>query len=248
MYFPIKRGVVRLIASILLFVLVMPLVIVPGISFSDPDALWIELLQLIPFEEPIVKLVCGLFLEFASGSLSIFEYIEEQNISLSQYIFMESAETIFTAVILLLLNAVIGKEFINAQERGTFNKLANCIFQILLAFIATRLTEYIYQFYSFQVLKLSNTAQNFFLNAYSILLSTSSVVLLIISGVLFLNAVFIIALNCLKLLFSYVLVLWGVLCYMYGGNIIGITVGFILWIVVLSVLLHLESLFSPKGG
>ena len=243
----LNRGMIRLIASILLFAFIVPLVILPGVSFSDPHELWLELLSLIPFSHSFVKVITSAFTEAASGSHALLEYIAEQDLTMPQYIATEAAETVFTSVVLMLLTYIIGKEFSNSKERGICNKLANCIFQIMLTFAATRITEYVYTFYNSQVRQLTETAQNLFIYGYSAILGTSSVVILIVAGILFLNTFVIIGINCLKLLLSYIIAIWCVLCYMQGGHLLGILAGFTFWILLLCILLYVENLFSPNN-
>ena len=245
----LKRGPRRLVASILLCVFLIPMILNVYMQLKPDTAsgeLWVNLVQTIPMGVPIAEYVIGAFTEAQSGAYSLLEWIQNQELDFSQYLSMELAEFVFTAVILMLLTNVIGKNVVSTRDKGLSNRLANGIFQVLLTFIATLLTDLVYSVFSLAVDQVYGLVHDALIYGYSASLGIIGLVLLVFSGIMLFSALLLVGVNCLKLLCSYAITLWAAQWYIQGESAVVMLLGIVLWIIALCVLQFLENLVSPN--
>lgn len=159
---------------------------------------------------------------------------------------MELGELIFTSVVLLILSSVIGKKVFYSTEGGFWDHVANAVFQVFLTFCASLVTDVVFDnFVSNLVyaegMKLAATAW-----IYGLGLSGVGVVMLVLFGVILLDAILLVAIGCFKLSVSYGYVLWLLLLQMEGGSTWMLAVGVVLWLAMIWLLQALEGIFLPK--
>ena len=244
-----QRAFLRFVASVALCVMLLPYVLRLYLTLSPnakADDVWLSLVQAAPFGERIATLVIAVWGEAQSGVDSLLEFLASQKFSFPQYFTMELGELIFTSVVVLLISSVIGRKLFNSTEGGFWDYLANAVFQVFLTFCASLVVDVVLDTFTFNLPYAENLIGDLAAWGYGLSLGTVGVVMLVLCGVIFLDAILLVAIGCFKLSVSYGFFLWMLLVQMQGGSGWMLAVGVTLWLVMIWLLQALERLFLPQ--
>lgn len=243
------KGLIRLVAAITASVVLLPFVISLYLAVS-PNAtaheLWMAFVQAVPFGESIATMVVSLWEETQSGADSLVDWLFAPNIRFSQYFSMEMAEIIFTSVVILLFYNVIGKRIFKDTSGGMLNHAANAVFQVFLTFCASLVVDWVFDLFAVALPNISGIAHDIWVYIYSGGLGIVSIVMLAVSGIVFLDTIILVGIGCLKIALSYSMFLWLLVNEMHGGSVWGMTAGIIFWLAALWLLQICEDLFVVK--
>lgn len=243
------NGLMRLIAAITVSVILLPYLIQSYLVLSPkPDAneVWLSFIQAAPFGDWIGTLVLSIWGEAKSGADSLLEWMLSPQISFPAYLTMELGELVFQSVIVLVMSCLVGRKIFYRTEGGFFDHAANAVFQVLLTFIACLIVNVLMELAVAYLVLPEGVMQGVMAWVYGLSLGAGGIALLIVCGVIFLNAILLVAIGCLKLLVSYGYFLWLVRIEIEHEAGWMLAVGVILWLVMIWLLQSLESLFLPK--
>jgi len=246
------KGILRLVASVILCVFVLPIVLrlflslSPGASAQD---YLLAFLEAAPFGDTIYSLAASILEEAQSGAegvLELLELLELPRKSFALKFSMDMAETVFTSVILLLITNILGKEFFKVRGKDIFNRSANVFFQVFLLFCASLIVEAIFDFFSTMLMKIPEATQMILGYVYSASLGVVSVIILIIAGMLLIDAIIHVLSGCLSIFVSYTMYC-AVLINQAGSGPQTLTV-FVcaVWLILLWIILSLENLITGQ--
>ena len=244
------HDLMRLAASVTVSIILLPFILRLYLALS-PDAtaneVWLSLVQAAPFGEAVATTVIAVWGEAQSGIDALLDWLLSQKLTFPQHFSMELGELIFTSVLVLVISGLIGRKLFQDTQGGFFNNAANAVFQVLLTFTASLVADIIMNFYTTQLVHMEGVAHDVWAWIYAIGLSGGGIWMLIVCGVLFLDAILLIAIGCLKITTSYGFFLWLLLIEMRNGSTWMLCIGVICWLVMLWLLQCLESIFLPKG-
>lgn len=244
------NGLVRLVAAITVSVLLLPYIIrlylfvLPGTPAKE---LWTAFIQAAPFGEHLATAIIAVWGETQSGIDSILELITSHKFSFEVFLSVELAELIATSVLMILLTNVVGKKLLNNHSGGLYNDLANLIFQVFLVFTASLVTDWIFKFFTSQVINLPNIIHDIVSLIYSGILGIGGTALLVFSGIMVWDAILLVGIGCMKTLISYVFFLQLLLHEINGDHIVIIVWKIVAWFVLLWLLQRIESLLLPQN-
>ena len=243
------RGLMRLVASVTVSIILLPFILRLYLALS-PNAtaneVWLSLVQAAPFGEAVATAVVAVWGEARSGIDSLMDWLLSQKLTYPQHFSMELGELIFTSVLVLVISGLIGRKLFQDTQGGFFNHAANAVFQVLLTFSASLVVDIILDFFNAQLMHMEGMAHDVWAYVYAIGLSGGGMLMLIVCGVLFLDAILLVAIGCLKITTSYGFFLWLLLIEMQNGSAWMLCVGIVSWLVILWLLQCLESIFLPN--
>ena len=243
------RAILRFVASITLSVMLLPFILRLYLALSPnatADEVWLSLVQAAPFGEAVATTVIAVWGEAQSGVDSLLDWLISQRLTFPQHFSMELGELMFTSVLVLVISSLIGRKFFQNMQGGFFNNAANAVFQVLLTFSASLVVDIILDFFNTQLAHTAGVGHDVMAWIYAIGLSGGGVWMLIVCGVLFLDAILLLAIGCLKITISYGFFLWLLLIEMQNGSVWMLCIGVVSWLVILWLLQRLESIFLPS--
>lgn len=244
-----QRPFLRFVASVTVCVILLPYVLRLYLALSPnakADDVWLSLIQAAPFGENIATLVVALWGEAQSGVDSLLEFLTSQKFSFPQYFTMELGELIFTSVFVLILSSVIGRKLFCSTEGGFWDHVANAVFQIFLTFCASLVVDVIMDTFVTNLAYAEGLKLDFTAWGYGLSLGGAGLIMLLLCGVIFLDAILLVAIGCFKLSVSYGFFLWLLLVEMQDGTTWMLAIGVVLWLIMIWLLQTLEGLFLPK--
>ena len=243
------RGMMRLVASVTVSVILLPYILRLYLALS-PNAtageVWLSLVQAAPFGETIATAVVAVWGEAQSGVDSLLEWLASQKLSFPQHFSIELGKLLFTSVLVQVISALVGRKLLHDAEGGLFNNIANAVFQVLLTFTASLAVDVILDVFQAELTYAVGLKHELAAWGYTALLGGGGIGMLVVCGVVFLDAVVLVGVGCLKLTTSYGIFLWLLLVEMQNGSVWIMGVGIIIWLVLLWLLQQLESIFLPK--
>ena len=243
------KGLFRLGASVTASVILLPFILKTYLILSpnaDANEIWISLIQAAPFGESIATVVLAVWGEAKSGLDSLVDWFLSQKLSFPQYFSMELGELIFTSVIVLVISSLIGRRIFYQTEGGIFDHAANAVFQVLLTFTASLVVDIILDTFVTNLAFAEGLKHDITAWVYALTLSAGGIWMLIAFGVIFLNAILLVAIGCLKLTTSYGFFLWLVQVEIQHESGWMLAVGVVMWLIMIWLLQSLESIFLPK--
>lgn len=243
------KGLIRLVAAVTACVILLPFILRLYLALSPnakADDVWLSLVQAAPFGESIATAVISVWGEAQSGIDSLVEWLLSQKLSFPQHISMELGELIFTSVLVLVISSLIGRKLFLDTDGGLFNHIANAVFQVLLTFTASLTVDVILDTFVLNLSFAQGLRHDLTAWIYALALSGSGFIMLLVCGVLFFDAILLVAIGCLKLTVSYGYIFWLLQVEMQNGATWMLAVGVVLWLAVLWLLQCLESIFLPK--
>lgn len=240
----------RLAASVTVSIILLPFILRVYLSLSPnatADEVWLSLVQAAPFGEYIATAVIAVWGEAQSGVDALLEWLTSQKMSFPQHFSMELGELIFTSVLVLMLSSVIGRKLFQDTQGGLFNNLANAVFQVLLTFSASLAVDIILDVFNTQLAYAAGLKHDLAAWGYAITLTGGGITMLVVCGVLFFDAILLVAIGCLKLTTSYGIMMWLLMVEMQNESRWMLLIGVVCWLVLLWLLQCLESIFLPKG-
>ncbi len=238
----------RLIASVILCAILLPyilrvyLAISPGATARE---IWLAFVQVAPFGESIATAVLAVWGEAQSGTDSLLEWFASQKFSFPQHFTMELGEMVFISVFVLVFSSVIGRKFFQSTQGGLYNQLANAVFQVFLTFAASLAVDLIFKTFTHELSYAMGLAKDLAAWIYAAVLGAGGIGMLMVCGVVFLDAILLVAIGCLKLTTSYGIFFWLLLNEMQGGSNWFLVLGALVWLGMIWFLQSVENLFLP---
>ena len=249
MHFKMARGILRLVASIVLCIILLPyilrlyLAIAPGATARE---ILTALVQTVPFGDYIELFMLAIWGKAQSGVDSLLDWILSQEYGFEMNFSMEFAALVFTSAFAMAISGIVGNSLVSDTNDGLFNQLANCIFQVLVTFCASLGADWSYRLFSSQLLELTEAGQIIVGIVYVVLLTGGGLWMIVLCGVVFLDALLIIGIGCLKLCINYGFFILLLIIEIQGSVQWLVYISTLIWLFFLWLLLRAEKLFLPK--
>lgn len=222
----------RLVAAVTLSVILLPFILQLFLTFSredSPSVILNKLVSAIPFGNAILKVVSAVLTDAMSNQGSLLDWMSDQEFTFPQYFTMEMGKMVFSGVILALLTKLQQVGIEDKKRKGWLNRIADMVYLTLFVFSAGLLTDLLFEFFDLLVKDTAGIFRDIFVYIYSGGLGVAGVVLLVISGMVLLDAVLSVVLNCFKMAWTYAGVMWMLLCSCYGSPVWLTVLGIAVW-------------------
>lgn len=222
----------RLVAAVALAVIILPGVLRIFLAFSPEDSaqtLLEKLVSAIPFGHPLLRVVSGILTEAMSDGGSLLTWLQSQNISFPHYFTQEMGKMVFSGVILSLMTSILSAGIEDRRRKGLLNRLADMVFVTVFVFLSGLAADLLFVFVDGVVKESAGIFREIYVYISSGFLGAGGVALLMVSGLVFLDALLTVALSCIKMVCTYGGIIWVLICSWKGFPDIWALAGIILW-------------------
>lgn len=241
-------GAIRLCAASILTIILMPyilrtyLALAPG---ADAQSVWLSFVQTIPFGDYLGTVMISMWSEAQSGMDALSSWITSSHIPFPIHLTVELSKLVFSGILLFVVTNFIGEKILRGTNGGILNHLADVVFQVLCCYGASLIADVVFRFFEDQLVQTNSVIQQGATVLFSIVTSGGSLWILIVLGAVFINALLVILLNCLKLLVSYSCFMQLLLYTLSGGPVWLLPVGAAFWLLILWLLQRIEKHLLP---
>lgn len=242
------RGSLRLAAAVILSVVLLPYILRFYLALA-PDStaheIWMALVQAVPFGDWLATVVISLWSEAQSGIDSLMNWLTSQQLQFPLHLSVEISKLIFTSVLLMVVSAFVGGTVLKDSGGGFLNHAADAGFQVLCCFAASLVANLVFRFFETELIQSNEIIRQVAAGLFTLVAGGGGLWMLVAAGLLFFNAILVIAAGCLKLLVSYGIFMWLLVNEMLGGPSWLMPVGAVGLLLFLWLIQRFEKLFVP---
>ena len=239
------RGIIKLIAAVLLWVILLPPFLTLAFALSPHPApldLLTALADVIPFGSLLAELMAGLLNGLLSGSVP--DLLIHGPVSMPEGLafWTEIMQAVLTTVIFCAISGV-ARVLLAGRSANVLERLANFLVQVLFAFLAAWIGIAVLDFFSAQAGQLAGLAQAAVCGLVTLIVLGGGLAVMVVLAHVFLIGVGLfllrgVVINVLKLLVTYLACFAFLLARGSAGALIAAPVVLVVWGLIMLGLLY----------